>query len=336
MFQNSNMPPGVGSKRDYQFPSECVESVQPILFKRRRLNKLDVAPLEAWRIMMALRSGQLSETTWALDVLNILLFDDTAIAYFGLNHLPGLLEVLLEQWRKTLDDIFETPLEQKTPPQALDLGEPVPEKGEKTRILTGVPDRTMLSVKGRPVVCEPRNDLFVRDGRRPWDVDDDSEPPDPAAHIISPYNGEIHLPFARRLPDGKNIKTEPSERTEPVRLPLRRRKDSHCEDECYSRDEASLLLASEAQDSLARRCICLSTILRNLSFVPGNEGEMARSVLLLSLLGRLLLLHHDHPPRVTQTRNYDKEEDGDWTDSCSSLTVRLVIHYSPVADLGEG
>lgn len=310
-----------GSKRELQFPAECIESVSPVLYKRRRLNKLDVAPLEAWRVMMSLRSGLLAETTWAIDVLNILLFDDSSVAYFGLTHMPGLLEVLLEHWRKTLDDVFEQIIEQKTL-STVDLGEPTTEPGEATRVLPGVPDRTHEPVRGRPVVVEPRNDLFVRDGRRNWDVDDDSEPPDPAAHIISPYSGEfVHLPFARRLPDGKNIKTEPSERTEPVRLPIRRRKDSHCEDECYSRDESSLLLATEAQDSLARRCVCLSTILRNLSFVPGNEAEMARSVVLLGLLGRLLLLHHDHPPRVTQARNYDREEDADFSDSCSSLQV---------------
>ena len=38
---------------------------------------------------MALRSGLLMETTWALDTLNILLYDDNSIAYFGLGNMPG-------------------------------------------------------------------------------------------------------------------------------------------------------------------------------------------------------------------------------------------------------
>jgi hypothetical protein len=44
---------------------------------------------------MALRSGLMGETTWALDTLNILLFDDNSVTYFGLGNMPGLLEALI-------------------------------------------------------------------------------------------------------------------------------------------------------------------------------------------------------------------------------------------------
>lgn len=100
---------------------------------------------------------------------------------------------------------------------------------------------------------------------------------------------------------------------------LKRRRISDYEDESYSRDEASLYLVTETQDNLARRCVCLSTILRNLTFIPGNEAEFAKNVTFLSLLGKLLLLHHEHPARTQKTRNYDREEDADFADSCSSL-----------------
>lgn len=100
---------------------------------------------------------------------------------------------------------------------------------------------------------------------------------------------------------------------------LKRRQISDYEDESYSRDEASLYLVTETQDNLARRCVCLSTILRNLTFIPGNEAEFAKNVTFLSLLGKLLLLHHEHPVRAQKTRNYDREEDADFADSCSSL-----------------
>jgi len=100
---------------------------------------------------------------------------------------------------------------------------------------------------------------------------------------------------------------------------LKRRRISDYEDESYSRDEASLYLVTETQDNLARRCVCLSTILRNLTFIPGNEAEFAKNVTFLSLLGKLLLLHHEHPIRAQKTRNYDREEDADFADSCSSL-----------------
>lgn len=51
---------------------------------------------------MSLRSGLLMESTWALDVLNILLYDDNSLPYFGLGNMPGLLEVILEHWRSSL------------------------------------------------------------------------------------------------------------------------------------------------------------------------------------------------------------------------------------------
>lgn len=63
--------------------------------------------IEAWRIMMSLKSGLLAESTWALDTLNILLFDDTTVTYFGLSHLPGLLEVLLDHFRRCLIEMFD-------------------------------------------------------------------------------------------------------------------------------------------------------------------------------------------------------------------------------------
>lgn len=62
--------------------------------------------IEAWRIMMSLKSGLMAESTWALDTLNILLFDDSTVAYFGLAHLPGLLEVLLDHFRRCLIEMF--------------------------------------------------------------------------------------------------------------------------------------------------------------------------------------------------------------------------------------
>jgi len=43
-----------------------------------------------WRIFMALRSGRLTECTWAL------LFEDSTLQFFGISNLPGLLTLLLE------------------------------------------------------------------------------------------------------------------------------------------------------------------------------------------------------------------------------------------------
>jgi len=89
------------------FPPDSVEATLPVLYKRKRLTRADVYPVEAWRLMMSLRSGLLAESCWALDTLNILLFDDMSVVYFGLQHMPGLLDILLEHFRKALDTMFD-------------------------------------------------------------------------------------------------------------------------------------------------------------------------------------------------------------------------------------
>ncbi|XP_076466263.1 uncharacterized protein LOC143297726 isoform X2 [Babylonia areolata] len=94
------------AKKEIVFPADSVEATQPTLTKRRRLTHKDICPVEAWRLMMALKSGLLAESTWAIDTLNIMLFDDATVTYFNLSGLPGLLEVLSEQFRATLLHIF--------------------------------------------------------------------------------------------------------------------------------------------------------------------------------------------------------------------------------------
>ncbi|KAK3096648.1 hypothetical protein FSP39_002054 [Pinctada imbricata] len=100
------MPGPYPQKKDIPFPPDSVEAISPNYVKRRRLTRADVGQVEAWRLMMALKSGLLAESTWALDTLNILLFDDSSISFFNLTHLPGLLEALLEHFRKCLISIF--------------------------------------------------------------------------------------------------------------------------------------------------------------------------------------------------------------------------------------
>jgi AT-rich interactive domain-containing protein 1 len=411
-----------GVKRELVFPVDSVEATTPVLYKRRRLGKGDVAPIEAWRIMMALKSGLLAETVWALDVLNILLFDDSTIAYFGLLHLPGLMEILLEHMKRSLGDMLEP--QPGHPSQwfeeagnselKVDLGEveETPDPSDRIPLLKSSQDYTSKSRKGHPVSVVPASeDIFVRDGRRKWDSEelvDEASDQEVAKYIVTCFRAEFgKIPFVRTLsgPTGERVtvkKEEPEEEEEAERaatpppepekpaerkkkaktlsdvlsrikkespaseeeapaeaspLPearvkeepaeevkreeeerekereeedkwwgirdpagtLKRRRISDYEDECYTKDEASLYLVTESQDNLARRCVCLSTILRNLTFVPGNETEFAKSGTFLGLVGKLLLLHHEHPPRQTKQRNYDREEDADFTDSCSSL-----------------
>ena len=43
---------------------------------------------------MSLKSGLLTESTWVLNVLNVLLCDNSMVAYFYLGHHPNLLRML--------------------------------------------------------------------------------------------------------------------------------------------------------------------------------------------------------------------------------------------------
>ena len=75
------------------------------------------ADICVFRIVLALKSGQLMESTWALDTLNVLLFDDNSVAYFGLGNMPGLLDALIDTWRAALIQVFDVArdLETSTP-----------------------------------------------------------------------------------------------------------------------------------------------------------------------------------------------------------------------------
>merc|ERR1719229_1976453 len=88
------------------------------MMKRRKHTKADVQPVEGWRLVMALKSGLLMESTWALDVLNVLLYDDNAFTYFGLSNMPGLMEAILEHWRASLIGLFGVTEDLEVPAEA--------------------------------------------------------------------------------------------------------------------------------------------------------------------------------------------------------------------------
>ncbi|KAM7395859.1 hypothetical protein PAMA_007237 [Pampus argenteus] len=123
--------------RDVNFPPGSTEATPPKLKPRRRLTAKDAGTPEAWRVMMSLKSGLLAESTWALDTINILLYDDSTVGSFSLTQLPGFLELIVEFYRRCLIQIFgileeyevgtegqrsllgplpDTPTEEKDPP----------------------------------------------------------------------------------------------------------------------------------------------------------------------------------------------------------------------------
>jgi len=410
------------------------------MMKRRKYTKVDVQPVDGWRLVMALRSGLLMESTWALDVINILLFDDYTVSYFGLGNMPGLLEALLEHWRASLIAMFgvcedlevstEKSVERRTrkrqrvldsakskkwyePGRDLELHKATSrlqdaDEADVDIALGRVPSDLDLNDKSTVLVSKtsytkrPRfsdedvevidrdETLFVDNDEREWD-DGVLMTPGVALwengggrstdHIATHFASDLGLvPFVKLLKNlGKELKQEPIDESttigeakanattvkskpkengisvpaaagsevkseavedeEPppediidkikrltgitVRDPdlVRQQwKEELLEDENFVRDEPSLHLVSEANDSIGRRAVCLSTIFRNLSFVPGNEYELSNNGPFLAICGRLLLLKHWHPPRNAKKKNYDRGEDEETIESCTSLT----------------
>lgn len=111
------------------------------------------------------------------------------------------------------------------------------------------------------------------------------------------------------------------------------------EDEPRCWDEAPLSTAESWQDDLAKRCVCVSNVVRGLSFVPGNDAEMSRHPGLVLILGRLVLLHHRHPHRKRTPPSYQREEerglacsrDEWWWDCLAALRENTLVTLSNMA-----
>ncbi|XP_041867946.1 AT-rich interactive domain-containing protein 1A isoform X2 [Melanotaenia boesemani] len=470
-------------RRDVAFPPGSVEASQPHLKPRRRLTMKDIGTPEAWRVMMSLKSGLLAESTWALDTINILLYDDNSITTFNLCQLPGFLELVVEYFRRCLIEIFGILKEyevgdpgQRTlidPNAAEDSDDEIPmpegedmdtdeedeEEKEVEETKTSPDSSSLVQVK------EEEEESSLRDKMSENEEEKDRESStkeassstsgssqDPNVHLEKPKqaskfdklpikvvrkknpflvnhlsklgqrqsfdSGLIHwsigggdttehiqthfesrmdlLKHRKRTPaatEGRkkvqaavtameNLEKSQSSAEEtalqqqpqssephksptekiPPPLPIgapvtatiddvlsarpgsvteevvrggaeeqkengkylfsinpdlkSRRNIKILEDEPHSKDETPLSTLSDWQDSLARRCICVSNIVRSLSFVPGNDLEMSKHPGLLLLLGRLVLLHHRHPERKQAPVTYEKEEEEDEGVSC--------------------
>uniref|UniRef100_A0A8C7ENL6 AT-rich interaction domain 1B n=1 Tax=Neovison vison TaxID=452646 RepID=A0A8C7ENL6_NEOVI len=413
-------PPPI--RREITFPPGSVEASQPVLKQRRKITSKDIVTPEAWRVMMSLKSGLLAESTWALDTINILLYDDSTVATFSLSQLSGFLELLVEYFRKCLIDIFGilTEYEVGDPSQkaldhnavkrddsqswADDPGKEEEDAGcveeeegdeedeedeeddsgkteteEKSGAALASPNapadakekpRQASKFDKLPIKIVKKNNLFVVDrsdklgrvqefssGLLHWQLGGG----DTTEHIQTHFESKMEIPPRRRPPppgsstgrkkeqEGRGEADEqqeksiiatiddvlsarpgalpedahPGTQTESSKFPFGiHQAKSHrniklLEDEPRSRDETPLCTIAHWQDSLAKRCICVSNIVRSLSFVPGNDAEMSKHPGLVLILGKLILLHHEHPERKRAPQTYEKEEDEDKGVACS-------------------
>ncbi|XP_060889360.1 AT-rich interactive domain-containing protein 1B-like, partial [Labrus mixtus] len=386
------VPPGPLSthliQREVSFPPGSVEATPPKMKMRRRLTSKDTGTPEAWRVMMSLKSGLLAESSWALDTINILLYDDSTVGSFSLPQLPGFLELVVEYYRRCLIQIFgileeyevgtllgsqPAPLQKEGGgSQESDSQSEEPRRSEEEE-LTPASDAEEEVKEENPVVKEelevkeekeeePRPPQASKYDRRPIRVEETGEEweeaeerwaqlgrpngfisgllhwkaggGDSTAHILTGAEGEGQKeaePAGEEMPSGTE-EGSPSE--VKVQSPI-----SHLEDEPRCWDEAPLSTAESWQDALSKRCVCISNVVRGLSFVPGNDAELSRHPGLVLILGRLLLLHHRHPRRRRTPPGYQREEgrgracsrDEWWWDCLASLRENALVTLANMA-----
>ncbi|XP_073789189.1 AT-rich interactive domain-containing protein 1B isoform X15 [Danio rerio] len=409
--------------REVNYPLDSVEATQPQLKPRRRLTSKDIGTPEAWRVMMSLKSGLLAESTWALDTINILLYDDNTVSSFGLSQLPGFLELIVEFFRRCLIEIFgileeyevgtegqktllgscSEPTEKQQPSTPDFKSQSIAEHVEKR--LDVEPEKPQPSSSAAALVMEkkeesaedkaddeekntgkdpcppvePRPKQASKYDRLPVKIEEkDAEEDcvedrsellglagefksgllhwkagggDSTAHIQTYFErsweeeqplenqegvqaigkktveeqprGQEELKRELPGPSEENLtatvddvlKSNPGSISEgeSQTFPFRTRENKSSitllEDEPRCWDEAPLSVAESWQDELAKRCICVSNIIRGLSFVPGNDSELARHPGLVLILGKLVLLHHEHPKRKRMPATYQREEE---------------------------
>jgi AT-rich interactive domain-containing protein 1 len=321
---------------------------------------VDVQPVDGWHIVMSLRSGLAMESTWAIDVLNALLYDDNAFVYFGLGNMPGLLEALLEHWRAALIEMFDIG-------EDLELGQfrkddPREKKLQLGRVLDIDPDDKEIVLRGENHTLHPRfnteevevkdcpEQLFVVENEdHSWDksqgIESNSEHwrvggGNTTRHVVKCFAAELPRKRKTREDETAKIKEEKKEKDEEkeedvvekierltgIRISdpetfLRRWHKDKLEEECHTCDESSLYLVTESQDAVGKRAVAISTVIRNLSFVPGNEYELARSAQLLAIMGKLLRLHLRYPPLDAKRITYDTNVDA--VDEDASVAAAL-------------
>uniref|UniRef100_T1JY34 ARID domain-containing protein n=1 Tax=Tetranychus urticae TaxID=32264 RepID=T1JY34_TETUR len=455
-----HIPPGAQMimKRDLVFPHDSVEATQANYSKRRKLTSKDIPPVEAWKLLMSLKSGLLAESTWALDTLAVLVSDDSSYLYFGLQHLPGLLEILLEHYKKCLNDMFdglfkdtevsghiektsheakrrtrkwyqvrsddedeEEDIIKHKESSAVDMNSDddsdidsegseddnvdgmvdgdkyldgnkirktvnvskdfvkmdhaihvnIPKMDQQTKMLKSSLDLTFKSRNGKTVRMENAEaHLFVTDYEKKWDYLKNGfrvgkehwakgygEITD---HILTHFEPkEKYLKLVRVIRTKKSKKShkklktkdvnkksnsvddcnlgsscpEPVVKKEKIEMPSPVEKpvdnlpsevkfsmngkssvkkvssydSDELEEEADSEEDSPLFPVLDYYDSISRRCLCISTLIRNLSFVPGNDVEMCKHPGLMLVLSRLITLNHTHPRK---NRDFAKLSEG--------------------------
>lgn len=262
---------------------------------------------------MCLKSGLLAESSWAIDVLSVLLNDDSTSLHFGLQHMPGLLEVVLEHFKCCLNELFDGIVNDTTLKPV--FNETVPEDKLPIKKENGV-SKNVINNNNNDNHSNNNNNLSTNNNningiktesivsknvinkKKINGVVENSS-------VVDIHNLSEHITMLKTAKnytsvtrDGKIVKMKngvtPVQEEPLYELIFKPVGYSHWQ-EGKGEDTSHIQVYFEPNNFIesSRRCTCLSTIIRNLSFIPGNDVEMSKHAGLLLVLGRLLLLKHD-------------------------------------------
>uniref|UniRef100_A0A1I7UY54 BAF250_C domain-containing protein n=1 Tax=Caenorhabditis tropicalis TaxID=1561998 RepID=A0A1I7UY54_9PELO len=97
----------ISQQQQHQYPPGCIEATatSQAQVKRRKVYARELINATPRRLIMSLRSGLEAEAIWAINALNVLLYDDTN-PQPSLQQMPGLVNVIVEHLYATLSILF--------------------------------------------------------------------------------------------------------------------------------------------------------------------------------------------------------------------------------------
>lgn len=354
-----NAPHQPNKPKEHVFPPDSVEATQVTESKRRKLTHKDVTPCDPWKLFMCLKSGLLAESAWALDALNIFLYDDNTVAYFHLKNFPGLLNILLEHFIKCLQLIFAHDFDDLIVGECLMVDEDERSqvgldkvKGGDVSAAKACVAQAMNTLRTQKVLQVQLSEKELKRFYNPHKISKISDKNLTAANtqlnrlnlsilsqIVNNNNSNNKMDLGENETNISEVETKkrrafnyiqshmnsgevrPSEASDDT-ANVSREDDEDALQQALDADEENVFkLVSQSQDELMRRCICISTIMRNLSFIPGNESELCKNGVLVKLHARLLTYKHAH----VHTNIASTESDGD----AGALATRKIVNEAP-------
>ena len=146
---------------------------------------------------------------------------------------------------------------------------------------------------------------------------------DPSALLIKRLKTELDLDVE---PLGKDIEEPSSAVTSCDMSP-----SAPADTECELKQEFPLCSLTLSQDAAINTCNCVSNIIRNLSFVPGNDVEMAKNPALLLILAKLLLLYHMKRTKTLTSDSQYNDSDSWWQDCLDIVRENTLVTIANIA-----